>query len=197
MSSGSDKNMAAAAKLKKTSVIPGLNGIDIIDATIGMGEMGHSIHDEADSRLLDPALHARCAYWLASGIGQKELKEMCSNAKVRISGNKKVLALRLAFKKLPLEYDDIRTSKASLGNTKKRKVAPSDLMDKKNNDKNKKKNLPSGFSGCKKCGAHDHKRCTKRKCPKHPDYEPPKRRERSDSYDCPGIYESEDSEEWD
>eukprot|EP00555_Chaetoceros_dichaeta_P003373 CAMPEP_0198248612 /NCGR_PEP_ID=MMETSP1447-20131203/360_1 /TAXON_ID=420782 /ORGANISM="Chaetoceros dichaeta, Strain CCMP1751" /LENGTH=194 /DNA_ID=CAMNT_0043933069 /DNA_START=85 /DNA_END=669 /DNA_ORIENTATION=- len=194
MSYDREKMMAAAAKLKEPSVIPGLNGSDIIDATIGMGEMGHSIHDAADSRLLDPALHARCAYWLASGVGQKELKEMCSDAKVRISGNKKVLALRLAFKKLPLEYDDISSSEASLGNAKKRKSTSSDMTGKKNG---KKKNRPSGFKGCKKCGATDHKRCTKLKCPKHPDYEPPKRRERSDSYDCPGIYESEDSEEWD
>jgi len=196
MSYDREKMMALATKLKKPSVIPGLNENDVVDATIGMGEMGHSIHDATDSRLQDPALQARCAHWLASGLGQKELKELCSNNKVRISGNKKVLALRLAFKQLPLEFEIITTPKSSSGNVKKRKVAPSGSTSKKNRKKKtSKKSFPSGFTGCKKCGGADHKRCTKLKCTKHPDYEAPKRRKRSDSYDCPGGYESSSDSE--
>lgn len=171
MSYDREKMMVFAANLKKPSAIPGLTGSDVIEATIGMGEKGHSIHDATDSRLQDPALHARCAHWLASGLAQKELKEMCSNAKVRISGNKKVLALRLAFKQLPLKFEVIGNHKASLANTKKRKVVPSAKINVKK--KISKKTLTSERIGCKKCGDTDHKRCTKLKCPKHPDYEPP------------------------
>ena len=165
------KIAAFAATLKHPSVItPGLTGADVIEATIGMGEMGHSIYDTTDSRLQDPALHARCAHWLESGLGQNELKKMCSNAKLRISGNKKVLALRLAFKQLPLEYD-VSTANTATSVSKKRKLSTSTMLNVKETISMKK--CASESIGCKKCGATDHKRCTKLKCPKHPDYEPP------------------------
>lgn len=51
------------------------------------------------------------------------------------------------------------------------------------------KTFPPGFRGCKTCGGTDHRRCTKHKCPKHPDYDPPKPKlHRSDSYECPSSY---------
>ena len=54
------KIAAFAATLKHPSVItPGLTGADVIEATIGMGEIGHSIYDTTDSRLQYLALHAR------------------------------------------------------------------------------------------------------------------------------------------
>lgn len=57
--------------------------------------------------------------------------------------------------------------------------------------KSKKKSLkhPPGFRGCRTCGGTDHRRCTKHKCPKHPNYDPPKPKlHRSDSYECPFAY---------
>ena len=45
---------------------------------------------------------------------------------------------------------------------------------------------PPGFRGCKTCCGTDHRRCTKHKCPKHPNYDPPLRR--GSSFEWPFSY---------
>eukprot|EP00563_Minutocellus_polymorphus_P018542 CAMPEP_0197717180 /NCGR_PEP_ID=MMETSP1434-20131217/1808_1 /TAXON_ID=265543 /ORGANISM="Minutocellus polymorphus, Strain CCMP3303" /LENGTH=141 /DNA_ID=CAMNT_0043301669 /DNA_START=65 /DNA_END=490 /DNA_ORIENTATION=+ len=55
--------------------------------------------------------------------------------------------------------------------------------------KKTKAKYPPGFRGCKTCGGNDHRRCTKHKCPKHPNYDPPKPRlRRGSSYECLFAY---------
>mmetsp|Transcript_17561 Transcript_17561/g.24911 ORF Transcript_17561/g.24911 Transcript_17561/m.24911 type:complete len:259 (+) Transcript_17561:120-896(+) len=67
-----------------------------------MGPHGHSIYDPDDERLLDPTLQARVAYWLApKGFSLKDIKEECKNRKISREGNKRVLALKLAFQNVP------------------------------------------------------------------------------------------------
>mmetsp|Transcript_15999 Transcript_15999/g.34803 ORF Transcript_15999/g.34803 Transcript_15999/m.34803 type:complete len:142 (+) Transcript_15999:98-523(+) len=59
----------------------------------------------------------------------------------------------------------------------------------------KKFQFPPGFRGCRTCGGTDHRRCTKHKCPKHPNYDPPRPRLcRSDSYECPFAYHYDSSD---
>lgn len=52
--------------------------------------------------------------------------------------------------------------------------------------KKTKAKYPPGFRGCKTCGGTDHRRCTKHKCPKHPNYDPPLRR--GSSFEWPFSY---------
>ena len=52
-------------------------------------------------RFHEPAVHERVAYWLESGLKQKDLKSECKAAGCRVGGNKRVLALRLALHDLP------------------------------------------------------------------------------------------------
>ena len=90
------------AKFKAPSNIPGLTNKDVHDGTVGLGPHGHSIHDRDDERLLDPTLQARVAYWLApKAFSLKEIKEECKIRKISRDGNKKVLALKLAFQMVP------------------------------------------------------------------------------------------------
>ena len=91
------------ARCNGPSVVPGLSVKDVIGGTIGMGKNGHSLYaddQEKEPRLKEHALHGRVdmLLWKHS---QKELKVLAKQAGARISGNKKVLALRLALKGLP------------------------------------------------------------------------------------------------
>jgi hypothetical protein len=94
--SGSDDGFDLAgwvSVLKQPSCIPGFNYGDIINGTMGM-----SI-DRNDARLQDPELHRRVAEWLKPDrYILSEMKEVCTEYGVARTGNKKVLALRLAFK---------------------------------------------------------------------------------------------------
>jgi hypothetical protein len=84
------------------SVVPGLTGMDVIDGTKGTGLTPWKDADGEDERLNNPELHARVAHWLQSGMTQKQLKQkVADEGGMEISGNKKVLALRLALKGLP------------------------------------------------------------------------------------------------
>ena len=56
----------------------------------------------------------------------------------------------------------------------------------KTTSKKTKAKYPPGFRGCKTCGGTDHRRCTKHKCPKHPNYDPPLRR--GSSFEWPFSY---------
>jgi len=89
--------------LKRPSCIPGLTGSDII-----AGCQGHNIsfaygRDTSDKhKLLDPQLQARVAFWLRDkAFSLKDIKMECKSNGLAVTGNKKVLALRLALKKLP------------------------------------------------------------------------------------------------
>ena len=86
--------------MSRISTIPELSWADVVNGTKGVEWGGHSIYDMEDPRLLDKQLHSRVAGWLRSGLTQQQLKEKARAAGCEISGNKKVLALRLAFKNL-------------------------------------------------------------------------------------------------
>ena len=171
-----------AERLRGPSVIPGLTGMDLIEGTKGMEPLGHSIHDLDDARFHDAALQARVGKWLGCGATLKEIKAICKGEAIEITGNKRVLALRLAFRCVePPAACAERKRKAAAGasstsasDAKKRKATAAS------------RTFPKGFRGCKSCGGTDHQRCTKHKCPQHPEYDPPKRRRpRSDSYEWP------------
>ena len=100
-----DRGSRLLAYMNGPSAIPGLKGMDVLAGTKGLAKHGHSIYpldDGAeDARLHEPALHARVKHWLGAGLSQRELKQKAKEEGLEISGNKKVLALRLAFKGLP------------------------------------------------------------------------------------------------
>eukprot|EP01052_Picozoa_sp_SAG31_P051203 SAG31_NODE_12050_length_974_cov_1.064000_1_plen_191_part_10 len=100
-----DRSLRLAAYFGGQSAIPGLTGMDVIHGTKGMEGGGHSIYPNEDGseddRLKDPALHTRVAYWLKAGLTLPQLKGKVKEAGLEITGNKKVLALRLAFKGFP------------------------------------------------------------------------------------------------
>ena len=81
------------------SAVPGLKGMDVLTALeeVNVWQDGKG----EDERLEDAELHARVRHWLQSGMTQNELKEKVQAEGMRISGNKKVLALRLAWRGLP------------------------------------------------------------------------------------------------
>ena len=195
---------AFVAQMEGASAVPGLSVRDVTEGTVGMEWGGHSITDQTDARLLDTALHARVKHWLdanaAGQLGKKEMKERCKAAGARISGNNKVLALRLALQHLPAAVGGTQVQQGSPAAaagaaSAKRKAAFAATAEKAKKAKKKKKkpaaqeksSFPADFEGCKTCGAGDHQRCTKHKCPQHPNYVAPKprRRDRSDSYECP------------
>ena len=188
------------------SVIPGLNHSDIIDGTVGMNPGGHSIHDPNDERLLDPVLQARVAYWLRpKAYSLKEIKEECKEHKISREGNKRVLALKLAFRQLPQDMNllDGLLSTSTVESTKKKSSATTannnddkgatgdsttttketskkpeqssetttKLTVAKKKKTTTKSKYPPSFKGCKTCGKTDHNRCTKLKCPLHPEYD--------------------------
>ena len=79
--------------------IPGWTYADIVEGTEGANR-GRSILDMTDARLQDPALSARCNAWYSavkSLGGKKGLKDICKQAKLKVGGNLRVLALRLAY----------------------------------------------------------------------------------------------------
>jgi len=79
-----------------------LTNTDVFYGTIGMNPGGHHIHDRDDERLLDPTFQARVAYWLApKAYSLKEIKEEYLIRKISREGNKRVLALKLAFRQVP------------------------------------------------------------------------------------------------
>ena len=97
------------AYMKGPSCIQGLTGSDII-----AGCQGHNIsfaygRDTSDKyKLLDPILQARVAFWLRDkAFSLKDIKMECKSNGLAVTGNKKVLCLRLALKKLP---DNVETS---------------------------------------------------------------------------------------
>lgn len=169
------------AYINGPSVIPGLTGGDVMGGTKGLGQKGHGIYDRDDPRLLDPQLHARVAFWLRpGGYTQKDLKEEAREAGLEISGNKRILALKLAFKKLPA---DPASAPVVEEVQKKRKKTVEAAV-----------NVPPGFRGCKTCGGTDHQRCTRNKCPKHPNYRPSKKMRRSDSFEIPAELLTDDDD---
>ena len=95
-----DRSLRLAAYFGSQSAIPGLTGMDVIHGT-----KGHTIYPNEDGseddRLKDPALHTRVAYWLKAGLTLPQLKGKVKEAGLEITGNKKVLAFRLAFKGFP------------------------------------------------------------------------------------------------
>lgn len=57
-------------------------------------------------RLMDPMLQARVAFWLRpKAFSLRDVKLECKSNSIPVTGNKKVLALRLAFKNLPADVD--------------------------------------------------------------------------------------------
>lgn len=51
-------------------------------------------------------LHARVAFWLRpKAFSLKDIKMECKSQNVPVTGNKKVLALKLAFKNLPADIE--------------------------------------------------------------------------------------------
>ena len=70
--------------------IPGVSMIDVF--TAGLRDAGP---------LRDPQLQRRVQHWKAMSVA--ELKTECSSARCSVTGNKSVLALRLALKSLPAE----------------------------------------------------------------------------------------------
>ncbi|KAL7429462.1 hypothetical protein ACHAXM_001701 [Skeletonema potamos] len=179
----------ASETLNVPSSIPGLTMTDVFYATPGMNPGGHSIHDPNDERLLDPTLQARVAYWLRpKAYSLKELKGECKARQISMEGNKRVLALKLALRKLPQKTDmldgllsttikagdDIGTNatsedKGGNNNSKQTEKPKKNIIAKKKTITKTK--YPPSFQGCKTCGNSDHNKCTKLKCPLHPDYE--------------------------
>lgn len=76
------------------SCIPGISMMDVITADPHVG-----MHDAG--RLRDPQLQRRVQHWKALSVA--ELKTECSAARCTVTGNKSVLALRLALKSLPAD----------------------------------------------------------------------------------------------
>ena len=95
--------------MKRPSCIPGLNGSDIIAGCQGDNISFAYGRDTSDKhKLLDPILQARVAFWLRDkAFSLKDIKMECKSNGLAVTGNKKVLALRLALKKLP---DNVETS---------------------------------------------------------------------------------------
>ena len=137
-------NMAErmTAKLNGPSAIPGLSGLDARQGTVGMEKGGHSMHAD-DSRLRDAALHGRVKHWLESGLKLPALKAQCKAAGERVTGNRNVLALRLALKNLPAEC--AAPAASATPGSKKRKAAkaaeasPAGAAQKSSNNKNNNK----------------------------------------------------------
>ena len=169
-------------KMAAPTAIPGWSYMDVSDGTKGLSWGGHSL-DVQNPLLANPELHQRCNDRMQLSL--KDLKANCKAAKLEITGSKRVLSLRLAFKDLYPDYSPPVRAAAAAAATKKRKGAAKALP----SEKKQKKTKQAASSGCKTCGGTDHQRCTKGKCPKHPKYEPPKpRRQRSDSYELPAAF---------
>ena len=75
------------------SCIPGVSMRDVFAVSTKLAM------DKTNTELKDPALQARVAHWKTASAAA--LKGACGNAGCQISGNKSVLALRLALKGLP------------------------------------------------------------------------------------------------
>lgn len=75
------------------SCIPGVSMMDVFAVSTKLAM------DKTNTELKDPALQARVAHWKTASAAA--LKGACGNAGCQISGNKSVLALRLALKGLP------------------------------------------------------------------------------------------------
>ena len=88
------------------SCIPGLSGRDLLHGTEGYNLDERRI-PEHKQQLLDPTLHARVAFWLRPKIfSLNDIKMECKSNGISVTGNKKVLALRLAMKHLPSDVEE-------------------------------------------------------------------------------------------
>mmetsp|Transcript_41223 Transcript_41223/g.86549 ORF Transcript_41223/g.86549 Transcript_41223/m.86549 type:complete len:210 (+) Transcript_41223:82-711(+) len=107
MDGDSDDSWDFLTYTRGPSCIPGLTGSDVIQGSIGRGKNGHSLYeqDAEDKRILmDPELAARVAFWLRPKVfSLKDVKMECKSRGIPVTGNKKVLALRLAFENLPVD----------------------------------------------------------------------------------------------
>ena len=89
------------AYMNGPSCIPGLLGKDVLHGTdLDERKPAHKL------QLLDPTLQARVAFWLRPKIfSLNDIKMECKSNGISVTGNKKVLALRLAMKHLPNDVE--------------------------------------------------------------------------------------------
>eukprot|EP00939_MAST-03C_sp_MAST-3C-sp1_P000335 g335.t1 len=123
--------------LNAPTAIPGWSFLDVGMGTKGLSFGGHSL-DKQDPLLKNVELHRSCKEWMK--LSQKELKAKCKAAKLEISGNKKVLALRLGFKTIYPDYLTPTSYKQADAALKKRKAeAAKKSKPGKTSEKKKKK----------------------------------------------------------
>ena len=104
-----DDNWDIISYMRGPSCIPGLKGADVLQGSEGLAKHCGGLYErnrEDKRRLMDPALHARVAFWLTpKKFSLKEIKMECKSNGVPVTGNKGTLALRLAFKNIPEDVD--------------------------------------------------------------------------------------------
>lgn len=142
-----DKLLERLSQINADGPVPGLSCADVMEA---------GIFDMNDVRLDDLMLHARVAYWLKPNVfNLRRVKEKCWEAGVPRSGSKKVLALRLALKKLPASVDDVDLPDDFL-NYNKENIPPYNKSKKASPLVRKKAQHTKHHQGkraCKNCGA--------------------------------------------
>ncbi len=142
-----DKLLERLSKIDAEGPVPGLSCADVMEA---------GIFDMSDARLDDLMLHARVAYWLKPNLfNLRKVKEKCWEAGIPRSGSKKVLALRLALKKLPATVEEVESLDDYL-NYNKENIPPTKTTKKTLPVLRKKVQYTKHYHGkraCKNCGA--------------------------------------------